>query len=630
MARPSWATPDRLRGRVDGATPITIQVHFPLRNLEAAKAELEAVSDPDSPQYGKYLTSEEFEAKYSPPTADVAAVRGYLESEGFEVTYVPHNNLFLSAKAAAGTVERVFSTHLGQYEADKGELRRAPMEPARLPAAIASHVSTVLGLSTARARPTAMHVGAAAATAQTPPPGVTCADYYGEYFNTTELAYGGDFPNPTPLRQCSLTAPQLRRAYGLAGAVAAGNDGRHVTVAIIDAWRTPTLVADAQAFAAQFDPTHPLLDTQIKLIDAPSGGDPTIPIDVIWYYEQLLDVESVHAIAPGANIVYVGAATSGNDDLIAAVNLVVQNNLATIISNSWLTDFEGATDDGHVALDPIIVQAGLKGIGLYFGSGDWGDNQLLYGAIIPFYPQTSPYVTTVGGTSIYLKRDGTPFFETGWESGESVPVVDSNGVSVWTPPPPGFLYFGAGGGPSARYRQPKYQRGVVPARLTNSVPMRVFPDVAMLADPDTGVPLGLTDPFIGSYVVQQGWGGTSLATPLFAATVALAEQRAGHRIGFANPRLYRLASRALRDIEPTRIPESVTDVGSFWLDTEDPSGLPVQVGICLNMPPNSCVIDVTTGGPLAPHTLHSAPGFDNVTGLGVPKGEAFLEAVSGD
>src|ERR1700674_3108879 len=64
MARPSWATAERLRGRDAAATPVTIQVHLPLQNLEAAKAELEAVSDPDSPRYGQYLSSEEFEAKY--------------------------------------------------------------------------------------------------------------------------------------------------------------------------------------------------------------------------------------------------------------------------------------------------------------------------------------------------------------------------------------------------------------------------------------------------------------------------------------------------------------------------------------------------------------------------------------
>jgi len=80
IARPSWATADRLRSRVDGATPITVQVHLKMRDLAAAQAEPEAVSDPDSPRYGQYLTSEKFESKYSAAAADVDVVRGYLES----------------------------------------------------------------------------------------------------------------------------------------------------------------------------------------------------------------------------------------------------------------------------------------------------------------------------------------------------------------------------------------------------------------------------------------------------------------------------------------------------------------------------------------------------------------------
>jgi len=146
----------------------------------------------------------------------------------------------------------------------------------------------------------------------------------------------------------------------------------------------------------------------------------------------------------------------------------------------------------------------------------------------------------------------------------------------------------------------------------------------MLADWDSGVRQGLTDPYTGIYTLYYNAGGTSLSAPLFAGTMALAEQRAGHRIGFANPRLYKVAQRALRDIVPTQSPQSFTpdcavriaECASYgqFMDTEDPAGLQV----------------LRPDGTNVPHTLHSAPGFDNVTGLGVPKGEAFLEAVSGN
>jgi subtilase family serine protease len=415
--------------------------------------------------------------------------------------------------------------------------------------------------------------------------------------------------------------------------VAAGNDGRGVTVAITGAWRSPTLVPDAQTYFSTFDPSHPLLNSQITLIDAPSGGDPSIPVDTTWYLEQALDVEAVHTTAPGASIVYVGSATTGYNDTLVSMNLIVQDKLATIVSNSWVFDFDdpgGPSDFDVQAFDPMFIQAGLKGIGMYFGSGDSGDNQCgascLQGATSSnpgpgankptvWYPASSPYVTGVGGTSIYLDANNLPVYETGWESGHSV-LTGHGSNMTWAPAPPGYFVFGAGGGPSHRYSQPKWQRGVVPSSLAGATPMRVVPDVAMLGDGDSGVSVGVTDQSVtGSpaYFVIRNMGGTSLSTPLFAGTMALAEQRAGHRLGFANPLFYRVSAVAFRDIVPTSTPQAVSSTGLFT-DTEDPPNLQVLLD----------------DGTLVPHTLHSAPGFDNVTGLGVPNGEAFLKAISGN
>jgi hypothetical protein len=95
--------------------------------------------------------------------------------------------------------------------------------------------------------------------------------------------------------------------------------------------------------------------------------------------------------------------------------------------------------------------------------------------------------------------------------------------------------------------------------------------------------------------------------------MALAEQRAGHRLGSANPLFYRVSALAFRDIVPTPTPQAIDSPG-LWTATEDPPNLQV----------------LRDDGTLVPHTLHSAPGFDNVTGLGVPNGEAFLEAISGN
>ena len=141
-----------------------------------------------------------------------------------------------------------------------------------------------------------------------------------------------------------------------------------------------------------------------------------------------------------------------------------------------------------------LTQSGLKGIGVYFSAGDYGDNFLPS----PDFPASHPNATAVGGTSLALGQTNNRIFESGWATGASFfyQYPDGNGglVSEWFPPPPGEFVFGSGGGTSEVYAQPSYQVGVVPAALANlpGVAARVVPDVAMLADPVTGFLMGIT------------------------------------------------------------------------------------------------------------------------------------------
>ena len=74
-ARPTWATDARYEGELEAETSLSFQVHLRLRNEDAAEAELAQISNPDSPRYGQFLSDEEFDKKYGPTDADVAAVR---------------------------------------------------------------------------------------------------------------------------------------------------------------------------------------------------------------------------------------------------------------------------------------------------------------------------------------------------------------------------------------------------------------------------------------------------------------------------------------------------------------------------------------------------------------------------
>jgi subtilase family serine protease len=120
----------------------------------------------------------------------------------------------------------------------------------------------------------------------------------------------------------------------------------------------------------------------------------------------------------------------------------------------------------------------------------------------------------------------------------------------------------------------------------------------MLADPITGFLIGQSDPATKVYG-EFAIGGTSLACPLFTATVALAQQNARKSFGFANPLFYKASKKGgFVDIKP---------------------GKPQAVAI-----PGGIAVTFDYAGPV--NSLATAPGFDNVTGLGVPNGEAFFKA----
>lgn len=146
---------------------------------------------------------------------------------------------------------------------------------------------------------------------------------------------------------------------------------------------------------------------------------------------------------------------------------------------------------------------------------------------------------------------------TRFETGKSV-LTDG----VWTPAGPGVYVYGSGGGTSRLFAEPWYQRGVVPDALarnnqTGTNRGRVVPDISMLGDPSTGMLIGVTQTFSeGVKYDEYRIGGTSLASPLFAGMMALADDVSGVHHGFINPMLYqRLAgSQAITDIKQPRAP----------------------------------------------------------------------------
>lgn len=320
---PKWATPANYVGPMEPSTPIKLQVHLAMRDTANAEAELAAISDPDGARYGQFLSDEDFTTRYAPTANDVTAIKAHVESFGLTVTYVADNRAFIEVAGTAEQAGKAFATQLGNYQVQK-ELRYAPTDRVHVPSAIGARIGAVLGLSTPVKVGTRMKRGAIALKSVqakgTHQDGVapnTCSEWFGQIPDTTDPAYGSGFPALTYV-PCGLVPAKLRQAYGVDAAVRRGNDGRGIKVAIVDAWQSPTLLADAQTYAAQHDADYPLAASQFTVVPVP--GTPVSPPDTGWYGEQTLDVESVHAIAPGAHIMYVGANSNNDPDLLSALN----------------------------------------------------------------------------------------------------------------------------------------------------------------------------------------------------------------------------------------------------------------------------------------------------------------------
>jgi subtilase family serine protease len=606
-SRPDWARPSTRVGNVPSRQAKTFWVYLKLRHSADLDRTIAAVSDPSNAAYGRYLSPSAFAARYAPTAGDVASVKAWLKGAGFDVaSKVPGNRRWVQASGDVAQVEHAFSVQLRTYR-HAGKVLQAPSDDVAVPRSVAGVIAGVTGLD---GSDRLLKPQQGAKPAAPPSPAFVnagpCSDYWGQKLATgTPPAYG----RVQPYAPCGYVPSQLQGAYGVGGS---GLDGSGQTVAIVDAFASPTIQQDANTYAARHGQPAVHLREMVPpgLYDVPED-EPTGCDPQGWYGEETLDVEAVHAMAPRANEIYAGAVDCNDESLIAAVTGVVEDNRAQIISNSY----GGVGEDEPVGLrkawEDTFRQAAAQGIGIYFSSGDDGDEVVNSGTRTVDYPASEPLVTAVGGTSLGVDGRNGYQFETGW--GTSTSTLTGG---AWTPPPPGDYLYGGGGGTSRAFKEPAYQQGVVPNDIARYFGRagRAVPDVAAVGDPQTGMRVGQTQTFPDGSVKYSEYriGGTSLSSPLFAGVMALADQAARHRHGFANPLLYSKAgSRAFHDVLPSS--HNLAVVRNDFVNGVDASDGTTTKLRSLD----------TTG------TIHTRRGYDDVTGLGTPNGQSFLQALAG-
>jgi subtilase family serine protease len=523
---PPWAKASSLRGVARATDPVNFRVYLGWRDAAGAAAVARAVSDPASPSYGRYLTPAQFRQRFSPSPADVNAVRSWLTSQGFTIAYTPANGHYVAAEGTVAQAESAFAIKLGQY-AVAGKTLRAPSTDLSIPASL-SAVTAVIGVDQS-----ADLVHTDVAPNAPPSPGFRnappCSTFWAEKIATDKPTFAG---SPQPYAPCGATPAQLRGAYGVAGS---GFDGSGQTVAVIDAYASPTITSDVNEYSSRHGlPT--LRPGQFSQVVAPGTfRRPETPTQDPqgWYGEETLDIEAVHTMAPGARIVYVGAPNNFRD-LDAALNHVVDRRLAQIVTNSYGFSGEFLPPGFIKPFNDTFTQAAAEGIGVYFSSGDSGDEVANLGIASVDWPASSPWVTAVGGTSLGVTQSDGYFGETGWGTLRAPLIGNTWGTPVFQ--------FGGGGGTSRLFAEPPYQQGVVGDDLATrwGTPGRVVPDVAMDGDPNTGMLVGQTQTFAeGVSYDEFRIGGTSLSSPLFAGVMRSPTKRRERRTGLRTRRCTR-------------------------------------------------------------------------------------------
>lgn len=632
---PPWASSSRFKGAASGSDPVGFRVYLGWRDEAGAVALAKTVSDPNSPSYGHYLSPGQFRQQFAPSQKDVNAVQSWLRSQGFTVDYVPANNHYVAAEGTVAQAEAAFDVTLNEYSY-QGLTLRAPSGELTIPSSLQGVVDAVLGLDQSDALVRPDHVIADAPPSlgfRNAPP---CSSSWAETTASGLPALAdGTSTSGLPYAPCGYTPPQLRGAYGVADG---GLDGSGQTVAIVDAYASPTIFADASEYANRNDPDHSLRQGQFRQLVAPGTfrhpqrGNLQDPQG--WYGEETLDVEAVHAMAPGANILFVGA-PNAFQDLDAALNHVVDRRLARIVTNSY--GFIGeAVPPGYVKpLNDTFIQAAAEGIGIYFSSGDFGDDTAFGIPATPDWSASSPWVTAVGGTSLAVDSSNDYAGETGWSTAKLTLAYDSSGTpDAWGSP--SFVY-GGGGGVSALFPEPDYQvnAGIDASSFGFGRSGRVVPDVSIVGDPNTGMLVGQSQTFpdgscgggASSCYGEYRIGGTSLSSPLMAGLMALVDQQRADNgdpnLGFANPALYAAGSGAFHDVGGTA---PVPSGGSWVVRNDFLNGLN-DTSTDADVAPAGIVTSLRTLG-WDGQQIHTGAGYDDMTGLGTPNGSAFLDALA--
>jgi len=641
------------------------------------RAQLDALAgqlyNPASSSYRHWLTRSQLAAQFMPTAAEAKAVQNFITSHNLNVVRVGPSNFYVRGRGTVGEVEKAFQVQMNNYQVLGKSVRANDRDP-YVDGAAGAFVMSISGLDSGTYQhpmlPQTVPVAKGRSGSTVNAAASFAADIFSQTcFNGVETesfstnangslpkgTYSGNHLNLQSQTSagCGYTPPMIQTAYNLKGLYKEGYNGAGQTIGIIDWCGSFTIQSDANAFSKRYG--LPLLTSSnfaITNIPGPSFCEGYDEVEIN------IDVEWSHAVAPGANINLIVPPSASFSDVNEAEFTAINYGLANVISGSYGSP-ESFTPATVLASENLINEIGaVMGISANFSTGDSGD--FTFDGIPPTVsaPADSPYATAVGGVTLALNKDFSIAWQAGW--GNNQTLLAQQGT-VFDPPLAFSFIGGAGGGPSncasqdssgnclAGFPKPSFQ-GSLPSKY------RQLPDIGWLADPYAGVAILISIPGQVPEQVWQIWGGTSVACPMFSALWAIANQEAiaggGASLGQAAPYLYTLPSNAIYDIVPVGSSTNVTAVikdsnGTTKYTAAQVVGGPTDVlsgkfvsaiwdypyfqyTALVNSFGTDCFAVPGFGTPCnSPSALHTKAGWDNVTGVGVPKAKAFADYFKG-
>jgi kumamolisin len=462
----------------DTTKQLQLSISLNLRNRANLDALIASQDDPQSALYHHYLTPQQFKNAFGPTQATVNRVVTYLQGQGLHVVSVAPNNMLVNVSGSVATIEHAFGVTLNDY-ALHDRVAYAPANDPSIPDTLNDAIVDIEGL-----------------------------DNLTSYHHNPITHHSRQAAAPAS----GYTPAQLRSAYDVNTLMNNSGTGAGQTVALfeLDGYKP----SDVDTYLNAYHLGTPKYSN--VLVDGATNTPTSQSVEVE------LDMEVMSAIAPdAAQKIYIAPNTeSGSNDLY---NRIVTDDQAKVISSSWgLCEFSlGAPE--LITLDNIFVQGAAQGQAFFAASGDAGAYDCRDGTTLAVdSPASDPHVVGVGGTSLQTDSNGSYVNE-----------------SAWSDPSRGT---GGGGGVSAFFTRPAYQKGPNLTKLNREVP-----DVSADADPATGYSIYCT---VDNPICASGWtvvGGTSAAAPLWAALATDTNEYLAHQgkpgLGSVSASLYALYTK---------------------------------------------------------------------------------------